>query len=434
MIKTIYGYKEAAKVLNRAIYAEDTAVYQKSAGKNISIEQAVKRIITNIRKNGDKALRLYSRKFDNLSIDKFEVGKAEIEKAFRNTDKELINALELAAARIRAFHNNCRKETGKGFFKDGVGRKVRPLEIIGIYVPGGTAIYPSTVLMTAIPASVAGVRNIIMVTPPDKKGEIPQTTLAAAKIAGVSRIFKVGGAQAIAALAYGTESIPKVDKICGPGNIYVATAKKLVFGVVDIDGIQGPSEVLILADEYANPVFCAADMIAQSEHDSMASSILITTSSKLSERIQKEIGSQLNNLDRKKIADSSLKTRGTIVIVDTFKEAIKLANMYAPEHLLIMSKNAENDSNQIENAGCICINEPVALGDYIAGPSHVLPTGGTARFTSPLSIEDFLKYTSIINIGKDEIEEIGKAAVTIATKEGLTGHARTIELRIKNNR
>jgi histidinol dehydrogenase len=299
-------------------------------------------------------------------------------------------------------------------------------------VPGGTAAYPSTVLMTAIPARVAGVKEIFVVTPPQKDGTIPPATLVAADIAGVNRTFKIGGAQAIAALAFGTESVPKVDKICGPGNVFVVTAKKMAYGTVDIESLPGPSEIVIVADDTANASFCAADLIAQAEHDPQASAIIITTSSKLASNVDSEVKKQLAKLERQTIATEALNSRGMIVLVDSPDEAIELVNLYAPEHVSLMLRNAASYIQKIRHAGCIFIggSSPVALGDYIAGPSHVLPTGGSARFSSPLGVEDFLKATNIIALDEAAGKELGQAAITIAEAEGFKGHAQAIRIRL----
>ena len=310
---------------------------------------------------------------------------------------------------------------------------MRPLERVGVYVPGGTASYPSTVLMTAIPARVAGVREIILVTPPRGEGMVPAPTLVAADIAGVDRIFSVGGAQAVAALAFGTESVPRVDKICGPGNIFVTLAKKLVYGVVDIDGLQGPSEVLIIADDSADPAYCAADLLAQAEHDPLASAILVTTSRRLAGEVEREVERQSEDLSRQATIKECLENRGVIAVVDNLDEAIKLANLYAPEHLYLTVKDANYFIDKITNAGCVVVgrNSTVVLGDYVAGPSHVLPTGGSARFSSPLNILDFIKLTSLINVAESELKELGPAAVTIASAEGFDAHARAVAKRLE---
>jgi len=322
---------------------------------------------------------------------------------------------------------------GRSFIEDGLGEQILPLERVGLYIPGGTASYPSTVLMTAIAARVAGVKEIIMATPCGKDGKVPGNTLAAAFVSGVDRIFKIGGAQAVAAMAFGTESVPRVDKICGPGNIYVMTAKKLVYGLVDIDALQGPSEIMLIADGSADPSFCAADLIAQSEHDAMSSSIFITTSESLAEKVRLETNSQLAKLRRKTIADRALKSNGLIIIVKTLEQAIELANLYAPEHLSLMVKNQQRYISKIRNAGCICVGQysPVVLGDYVAGPSHALPTGGSARFSSPLNVLDFLKINSVIALDASSTGKLGQVAALMADSEGLTAHATAVRIRLK---
>ena len=313
--------------------------------------------------------------------------------------------------------------------------QIRPLERVGVYAPGGIASYPSTVLMTAIPARVAGVSEIILATPPKASGAIPPPTLVAADIAGVDRVFPVGGAQAIAALAFGTESIPRVDKICGPGNVFVVLAKKMVYGAVDIDGLPGPSEVLIIADETANPGYCAADLLAQAEHDPMASAILITTSKKLANEVNQGVERQLKELGGQAIAAESLQKQGIVAVVANIDEAIELANLYAPEHLYLMVRGAEGYVERIANAGCISIgeNSTVALSDYVFGPSHVLPTEATARFGSPLNILDFIKLINLVNVDEASLLKLAKAAATIARAEGLEAHARAIEKRLKRS-
>lgn len=396
-------------------------------------ESAVRQIIEDVRQRGDAALLEYTLKFDRARLAALEVSKTQVKKAYREIDAEVVSALKLAAERIGAFHAKQRKAIRGKLTLPGLAQLVRPLERVGVYAPGGTASYPSTVLMTAIPARVAGVKEIILVTPPKTSGSIPPLTLAAAAIAGVDRIFAVGGAQAIAALAFGTESIPRVDKICGPGNIFVMLAKKLVYGVVGIDGLQGPSEVLIIADETADPACCAADLLAQAEHDPLASAILVTTSGRFASEVKREIGRQLEELPRKKIAAEALAGRGIIAVVDSIDQAIDLSNLYAPEHLLLLLGSPESCLERLTNAGCIIAGEKgtVALGDYVAGPSHVLPTGGTARFSSPLSVLDFLKLTNVISVSKTGLKRLGPAAEALARAEGLEAHARAIQKRLK---
>ncbi len=428
-MKVIRDYRQAVKALERGIpYGP--------AGLDGKIEAAVRRIIEDVRKDGDRALFAYTERFDGARLKSLEVSPGEMAAARKSVDAELFKALKFAAGRIERFHKTCLRRYGKGFLKDGLGQQVLPLDRVGVYVPGGTAAYPSTVLMTALPARVAGVREIIMATPCGRDGRVPANTLAAAAIAGVDRIFKIGGAQAVAALAFGTESVPRVDKVCGPGNIYVMTAKKLVYGAVDIDALQGPSEVVVIADSSADPAFCAADLIAQSEHDAMASSILITTSETLADKVQSELKKQLASLPRSAVARQALDERGIIVIARRLSQAVDLANLYAPEHLSLMVDRAQDHVISIRNAGCICAGQysPVVLGDYVAGPSHALPTGGSARFSSPLAVQDFLKINSIIALDDNAMRKLGPAAALLADNEGLTGHASAIRLRLNKSK
>ncbi len=422
-MKVIRDYRQALKTLERSIEYDP-------GGR---IATAVREIIAGVRKGGDQALIAYAERFDGARLKSLEVTPREVTAALTSIDPELMDALKFAAARLVKFHKTCMRIYGRGFFKDGLGQQVLPIERVGIYVPGGTASYPSTVLMTAIPARMAGVKEIIMSTPCGKDGKVPAGTLAAAFIAGVDRIFKIGGAQAVAAMAFGSASVPRVDKICGPGNMYVMNAKKMVYGLVDIDALQGPSEVMLIADGSADPSFCAADLIAQSEHDAMASSIIITTSEGLAEKVQSELKKQLPGLKRRTIANKALASNGLIIIVKTLEQAIDLANLYAPEHLSLLVKNAERYISRIRNAGCICIGRysPVVLGDYVAGPSHALPTGGSARFSSPLTVQDFLKINSIIALEDSALRRLGPAAAMMADSEGLTGHAGAVRIRLK---
>ena len=396
-------------------------------------ESVVRGIIEDVRRRGDAALLEYTAKFDHARLTALEVSQARVKKACQKVAPEVISALKLAADRIGIFHKAQRKAIRGKVNLPGLSQLIRPLERVGVYVPGGTASYPSTVLMTAIPARVAGVKEIILVTPPQADGKISPLTLAAADIAGVDRVFAVGGAQAIAALAFGTDSIPRVDKICGPGNIFVTLAKKLVYGVVGIDGLAGPSEVLIIADDSADPVACAADLLAQAEHDSMASAILVTTSRALADRVKQEIVKQLKDLPRKETVAKSLESQGIIVVVSGMDEAINLANLYAPEHLCLMVDKADGYVPRLTHAGCIITGKKatVVIGDYVAGPSHVLPTGGTARFSSPLNVMDFLKLTNVINIDEMNLKNLGRAAEILARAEGLEAHARSMHKRLK---
>jgi histidinol dehydrogenase len=343
-----------------------------------------------------------------------------------------VQALAMAAERVHSFHLAQRRHS-RVDFENGLGILLHPVERAGLYVPGGTACYPSTVLMTAIPAKVAGVREVILTTPPGRDGSIPPPTLVAADLAKVDRIFKLGGAQAIAALALGTESVPKVDKICGPGNIFVTLAKKKVFGIVDIDGLHGPTETLLLADDSADAKFLAADLLAQAEHDEAAAAILITTSSELAKKVAEEIERQLAQLERRDIAGESLKQRGGIVVVQDMEQAIELANYYAPEHLSLIVRNPWSYLGKVHHAGGIFVgmDSPEVLGDYVAGPSHVMPTGGTARFFSVLGLADFLRVSSIVALDSEALKALGPAAAAIARAEGLTAHARAVEMRLK---
>ena len=401
------------------------------------VQMKVDKIISEVRLKKDKALFEYTKMFDGFEINKENilVSKEEIEKAYKEVDKELIEIIKKAAERIRDFHEKQKLNSWLEPKANGetLGQLVRPLKRVGVYVPGGKASYPSSVLMNVIPAKVAGVSEIIMTTPPDKKGKINQATIVAADIAGITKIYKVGSAQAIAGLAFGTESIPKVDKIVGPGNIYVALAKRSVYGYVNIDSVAGPSEILIMADESANPKFVAADLLSQAEHDELASAILITDSLKLGEEVQKEIIKQTERLERKEIIKKSLNNYGAIIVVKDIEDGFKLCNEIAPEHLEISTKEAFNYLSKIENAGAIFLGyyTPEPLGDYMAGPNHVLPTGGTARFFSPLSIDDYIKKSSILSFSKEAMEEIGEDVIKFARAEGLTAHANSVEVRLE---
>lgn len=397
------------------------------------ISDIVSDIIDNVRENGDKAVNAYTEKFDGKLPEYYEVPLDVIHDAVDEADEDFVNALLDAMENIAAFHHRQKEQGFIDPHENGVilGQRVRGLERVGLYVPGGTAAYPSSVLMNAIPAKIAGVKEIIMVTPPMKDGKPNPDILVAASICGVDRVFLTGGAQAIAALAYGTELIPKVDKIVGPGNIYVATAKKLLYGVVDIDMIAGPSEILVLADETANPKFVAADLMSQAEHDVMASSILVTTSEKLVDETIKELERQVNDLSRKDIIEKSLSTYGAAIVCDCVDCAIELANELAPEHLEVLLQNPMEYLGRLDNAGSIFLGQyaPEPLGDYYAGPNHVLPTSGTARFFSPLSVNSFTKRTSYIYYTEQALLDAKTDIVTIAEKEGLTAHANAIKVR-----
>jgi histidinol dehydrogenase len=402
-------------------------------GRDLTPEQAVREIIDDVRAKGDSILFEYTAMIDGVKLHALEVSKAQIKAAYKEVDAELVDALKLAAKRIRAFHVAQKRKFSSKRDASGSGWIVRPLERVGLYVPGGTARYPSVVLMTAVPARTAGVKEIIMATPPARDGKVPAATLVAADIAGVDRVFSLGGAQAIAALAYGTDTVPRVDKICGPGNIFVVLAKRMVYGVVDIDSLPGPSEVLIIGDDTTDAGFCASDLLAQAEHDAMSTSILVTPSRKLADAVNRELTKQLATLSRSAIATESLECNGRIIVVDNMDEAIDLSNLYAPEHLCLLMDNAADYIDRIENAGCIIAGKyaTVAYTDYVAGPSHVLPTGGTARFGSPLNITDFLKIIDVVNVTKSDLQKLGKAVTIIARAEGLDAHAKAVERRLK---
>ena len=438
-MRIIRDFKEAKALLRRSPFEpNEIPINMKQRikdifGKELTPEEAVRRIIADVRNKGDTALFDYTERIDRVALGSLEVSREEIEEAYGKVDSELISALNIAAQQVLSFHQLQMRHCVKAFTEGGLGQIVRPLERVGVYVPGGTACYPSTVLMTAIPAKVAGVNEVIVATPPKGDGEIPAPTLVAADIAKVDRLFKVGGAQAIAALAFGTQSIPKVDKICGPGGLFIILAKRMVFGTVDIDGLAGPTETVIIADESANPALCAADLLAQAEHDVLSSAILITTSSRVAEETSREVERQLKELERAQIARKSLDETGRITLVTDMDQAIELVNLYAPEHLSLMVRNASSYIEKIRHAGGIFIGEstPETLGDYVAGPSHVMPTGGSARFRSPLGVGDFLKLTTVVSLSNEDLEKLGPAAAIIARAEGLTAHARSVELRLK---
>ncbi|MDO5291859.1 MAG: histidinol dehydrogenase [bacterium] len=400
-------------------------------------EQTVTDILNEVKVHKDKAVFEYTEKFDHVAIntENLVVTEEEIKEAYELVDDELVAIIRKALVNIREFHQKQKQYSWFDSKPDGtmLGQKVTPLQRVGVYVPGGKAVYPSSVLMNVVPAKVAGVEEIIMTTPPDKNGKVFPSTIVAANEAGVDRIYKVGGAQAIAALAYGTESIPKVDKIVGPGNIFVALAKKAVYGHVSIDSIAGPSEILVLADETANPRFVAADLLSQAEHDEMASAILVTTSKKLAEEVSKEVDGFVERLSRKAIIEKSLENYGYILLVDSMEEAIDVTNEIASEHLEIVTKNPFDIMTRIKNAGAIFLGEYSSepLGDYFAGPNHVLPTNGTAKFFSPLSVDDFIKKSSIISYSREALEPISKDIIAFAENEQLTAHANSIKVRFE---
>ena len=401
-------------------------------------ESRVNDIIQNVREKRDEAVFEYTLKFDGATInqDNIRVTEEEIKEAYEQVDPKLLDVIRKALGNIRDYHAKQKQYSWFDSDESGIilGQKVTPLKTVGVYVPGGKAVYPSSVLMNVIPAKVAGVSNIIMTTPCGKDGKVYPSTLVAAKEAGVDAIYKVGGAQAIAALAFGTESIPKVDKIVGPGNIYVALAKKAVFGYVSIDSIAGPSEIMVLADETANPRFVAADLLSQAEHDEMASAILVTTSETLAERVSVEVDKFVETLSRKEIIRKSLDNYGYILVADTMQDAIDTVNEIASEHLELVTKNPFETMTKIRNAGAIFIGEYSSepLGDYFAGPNHVLPTNGTAKFFSPLGVDDFIKKSSIISYSREALEPVYKDIVQFAECEKLTAHANSIRVRFED--
>jgi histidinol dehydrogenase len=406
---------------------------ERSGNIQQDVNIVVQEILKNVKENGDKAVLDYTRKFDCETMESIIVTEEEIKNAYKKVDNEFIEALKLSKANITEFHEK-QKDKAWIMTKDNgvvMGQLVRGLERVGIYVPGGTAAYPSSVLMNAIPAKVAGVEKIVMVTPPGKDGNVNPIILAAADIAGVDEIYKVGGAQAIGALAYGTETIKKVDKIVGPGNIFVAIAKRNVFGLVDIDMIAGPSEILVLADETGDASFIAADLMSQAEHDKLASAILVTTSKELALKVQSEIEKQIENLSRKEIIEEALKSFGIIFVVKSVEEGIELANEIAPEHFELVVKDPFLYLGKIKNAGSIFLGSysPEPLGDYMAGPNHVLPTSGSARFFSPLSVDSFIKKSSYIYYSEPALKEVKDKIIKIANEEGLTAHANSIKVR-----
>ncbi len=403
----------------------------------VNVEDTVAEIIRNVRERGDEALFEYCERFDKAKLSSLLVSEEEIDEAFSLVEPEFVEIIKKAAVNIRKFHE---KQVRNSFIindSDGIviGQKVIPVDRAGLYVPGGTAAYPSTVLMDSIPAKIAGCREVVMVTPPNKEGRVNSVILAAAKIAGIDKIFKVGGAQAIAALAYGSESVPKVDKIVGPGNAFVAEAKKQVYGVVSIDMIAGPSEILVVADGKSNPRHVAADLLSQAEHDRMASAVLVTDSALLAEKVSRELERQIPLLEREEIARESIDKNGKIIVADTLDAAIEIANEIAPEHLELCVDNPFDYLDKIRHAGSIFMgrNCPEALGDYFAGPNHTLPTSGTAKFSSPLSVDDFVKKTQYTYYTKDALARVAKDVAFFANKEGLGAHARSATVRLEDD-
>lgn len=401
------------------------------------VNRDVKTILNTVKKKKDQALHTYSKKFDNVAIAEFKVSDQDIKDAFEMVSPSLIKIINEAKDNIVTYHKNQGFQPFEYNKNDDIilGQKVIPIDTVGLYIPGGTASYPSTVLMNAIPARVAGVKNIVMITPPNSDGTIKPAILVAAKLAGVSSIYKLGGAHGIAALAYGTETIPKVDKIVGPGNIYVSIAKKQLFGITGIDMIAGPSEILIIADAAANPDYIAADLMSQAEHDILASAILVTPCNDLAEKVKKALAKQIKTLSRQAIIEKSLKHYGAIIVSDNLEDAVRFSNQIAPEHLEILTDNPIRLLDDIKHAGSIFIAEytPEAVGDYFAGPNHTLPTSGTARFSSPLSTSDFQKKSAYSYYSKNALKKASEAIITFADNEGLTAHSNAIKMRLEKD-
>tara|TARA_B100001765_G_scaffold124660_1_gene77887 strand:- start:127 stop:1467 length:1341 start_codon:yes stop_codon:yes gene_type:complete len=404
---------------------------QEAFGKGVTPLQSIHQILDDVRQDGDAAVRRYAKLLDGSDLEDFRVTEEQMAQARNSVSKELRESLELAAQRVRDFHEATMPSDWVDREK-GLGELVRPLDRVGLYAPGGSAAYPSTVLMTAVPARVAGVREVILCTPPQRGEVLNPAVIVAAEIAGLDALYQVGGVPAVAAMAYGTASVPKVDKICGPGNIFVSYAKKLVQGSVDIDGVFGPTETIVLADKTANASFCAADLIAQAEHDPLATAILITNSQELVDQVGSEVTRMIAEQPRAEVAQAALDRQGRVVLVDSLEEAVDLVNRIAPEHLCLLLDDPWSWVDKIKHAGGLFLGEysPEVMGDYIAGPSHVMPTGGTARFGSALSVHHFLRTMPVVGLSPSEFQKLGKAAVHIADAEGLSGHASAVQIRL----
>jgi histidinol dehydrogenase len=440
-VRIVRGAEEGRRTLLRRLPLGEielpSAIRSKNMeifGADLPVEEQVRRVLGDVRREGDAAVRRYARAFTSAEYASLEVGRDEIAASYARVEPSLVEALREAAEHIRAYHTLQRAHSLRSFSEHGVGMQVRAIERVGMYVPTSPgAVYPSSVLMTAIPAKVAGVRELIMMSPPGSDGEMSPVKLVAADIAGVDRVFKAGGAEGIGAMAYGTATVPRVDKIVGPGGIFVTLAKREVFGSVGIDALYGPSETIVIADDTADPMFAAADLLAQAEHDELATPILLTTSESVAEAIGREVERQLKLLPREAIARMSFDARGGAVIVGSIAEAVALASEYAPEHMCLLVTDAVAVAKTVQNAGGIFVGDdaPESLGDYTAGPSHVMPTSGAARYASPLGVQDFLKVTSIVAVDAARLRETGPAAALIARAEGFVAHARSIELRLQ---
>jgi histidinol dehydrogenase len=412
--------------------AEVWARTKEATGGAATLEEAVKRILDDVRRDGDAAVLRYCHAFDGVEYDSLVVGADEVRAAYEHVEPGVVEALRFAAGRIRAFHEEQRDHALRSFQRDGIGMQVRAIERAGINAPGTAVVYPSSVLMTVIPAKAARVDHVAIASPVGPYGRVSPVKLVAADLAGVDAVYRMSGAQAVAAFAYGTESVPRVDKVCGPGSIFVTLAKRAVFGEVGIDALYGPSETIVVADEHADPRLAAADLLGQAEHDELATPILITTSHELAERTGDEVERQLACLPRERVARTAFDARGGAVVVDSLDEAIELANEFAPEHLCLLVRDAARWVERVRNAGGVFVGEasPESLGDYTAGPSHVMPTSGTARFASPLGVQDFLKATSVVAVDDAGLRALGPATARIAHAEGFTAHAKTVELRL----
>jgi histidinol dehydrogenase len=440
-LRIVHGAEEGRRTLLRRQPLGETdlpaAIRKKNAelfGADLPVEQQVRRILDDVRREGDAAVARYGRAFTGVERAAFEISREEIAASYALVDATLVDALREAAEHIRAYHELQRQHSSRSFSERGVGMQVRAIERVGMYVPTSPgAVYPSSVLMTGIPAKVAGVEELIMMSPPGRDGAMSPLKLVAADLAGVDRVFAAGGAEGIGALAYGTRTVPRVDKIVGPGNIFVTVAKREVFGSVGIDALYGPSETIVIADDTADPMFAAADLLAQAEHDELATPILLCTSQAIAEAVGAEVERQLRLLDREDIARTSFDARGGAVVVGSVAEAVELGSEYAPEHMCLLVRDAAAVAKTVRNAGGIFVGDdaPESLGDYTAGPSHVMPTSGAARYASPLGVHDFLKVTSVVAVDAARLREAGPAAARIARAEGFTAHARSIELRLQ---
>tara|TARA_Y100000590_G_scaffold418260_1_gene518805 strand:+ start:41058 stop:42380 length:1323 start_codon:yes stop_codon:yes gene_type:complete len=439
-LKVIYGIQEGLEVLSRELFFSDQMSNNsieesifKIFGRRLTPNQVVSEILSEVAKTGDEALKRYTKMIDGVDLQDIVLNKNRILEEISDLNAEVFNALRISAQRVKEFHMNTVPESWFDEAK-GYGEVIRPVEKVGIYIPGGRASYPSTVLMTAIPARVAGVKEVFLATPSTGQAGINSDVLAAAHVANVDQVFNIGGAQAIAAFAYGTDTIPKVDMICGPGNLFVTIAKKMVYGQVGIDGLAGPTETLIVADDTADPRLCAADLLGQAEHDLLATPVLITTSESLVSKIMLEIDKQMESLSKKETASASIENRGVIVVVDAIDDALAIANSYAPEHLCLMIEEPWSSIDKVSNAGGVFLgeNSPEVMGDYIAGPSHVMPTGGTARFNSSLGIAQFIRRTPVVSLSQSTVDELAETAVTLARLEGFDAHALAVELRVNS--